>query len=164
MKTTLIAHACLLVQSKGATLLTDPIFFDSLWEEINIHCPSIDLQIDKIPKVDILSISHRHQDHFDVRTLAFLAESDTVLKPDAAILAPDDELLLEVLKELGFKEVRVVKDFEPMKIKGLTLTPTPSLNKQDYFPEHGLLINDGEVTLWNQVDTIVNPEIINCCQ
>ncbi len=161
MKTTLIAHACLVVQSKGATLLTDPIFFDSLWEEINIHCPSIDLQIDKIPKVDILSISHRHQDHFDIRTLAFLAESDNVLKPDAAILAPNDEILLEVLEELGFKEVQVVKDFEPMKIKGLTLTPTPSLNKQDYFPEHGLLINDGEVTVWNQVDTIVTPEIIN---
>lgn len=161
MKTTLIAHACLLVQSKGVTLLTDPIFFDSLWEEINIHCPSIDLQIDKIPKVDILSISHRHQDHFDIRTLAFLAESDNVLKPDAAILAPNDDILLEVLAELGFKEVQVVKDFEPMKIKGLTLTPTPSLNKQDYFPEHGLLINDGEVTVWNQVDTIVDPDIIN---
>ena len=35
------------------------------------HCPSINLDIDKIPKVDILNISHRHQDHFDIRTLAF---------------------------------------------------------------------------------------------
>jgi len=160
MKTTLIAHACLLVQSKGTTLLTDPVFFDSLWEEINVHCPSIDLKIDKIPKVDILSISHRHQDHFDIRTLAFLAGKNTILKPDAVILAPNDDILLEVMEELGFNEVRVVRDFEPMRIKGLTLTPTPSLNKQDYFPEHGLLIHDGEVTAWNQVDTIVNPEII----
>lgn len=156
----MIAHACLLVQSKGTTLLTDPIFFDSLWEEINVHCPSIDLKIDKIPKVDILSISHRHQDHFDIRTLAFLAGKNTILKPDAVILAPNDEILLEAMEELGFNEVRVVRDFEPMEIKGLTLTPTPSLNKQDYFPEHGLLIHDGEVTAWNQVDTIVTPDII----
>jgi len=40
------------------------------------------------------------------------------------------------------------------------LTPTPSLNEQDYFPEHGLLIHDGSVTIWNQVDTIVSPDII----
>ncbi|MGV7222593.1 MAG: MBL fold metallo-hydrolase [Nitrospinales bacterium] len=161
MKTTLIAHANLLVESKGTVLMTDPVLFGYLWEELNIHCPSINLDIDKIPKVDILNISHRHQDHFDIRTLAFLAGKNTILKPDAVVLAPNDEILLEVMEELGFKEVRVVKDFEPMQIKGLTLTPTPSLNKQDYFPEHGLLIHDGEVTAWNQVDTIVSPDIIN---
>ena len=49
------------------------------------------------------------------------------------MLAPNDEILLEVMEELGFKEVRVVRDFEPMEIKGLTLTSTPSLNKQDLF-------------------------------
>ena len=53
-----------------------------------------------------------------------------------------------------------MEDFKTLEIKGLTLTPTPSLNKQDYFPEHGLLVHDGEVTLWNQVDTIVSPDII----
>lgn len=161
MKTTLIAHACLLFESKGTTVLTDPVFFDYLWEEINVHCPSINLKIDEIPKIDVLNISHRHQDHFDIRTLAFLAGKNTILKPDAVVLAPNDEILLEVMEELGFNEVRVVRDFEPMEIKGLTLTPTPSMNKQDYFPEHGLLVHDGEVTVWNQVDTIVTPDIIN---
>ena len=53
-----------------------------------------------------------------------------------------------------------MEDFKALEIKGLTLTPTPSLNKQDYFPEHGLLVHDGEVTLWNQVDTIVSPDMI----
>ena len=46
----------------------------------------------------------------------------------------------------------------------MTLIPTPSRNQlstaEDEFPEHGLLVNDGEVTLWNQVDSQVNPEII----
>jgi L-ascorbate metabolism protein UlaG (beta-lactamase superfamily) len=160
MRTTLIGHATLLVQSNGTTLLTDPLFFERHWEDINVHCPSIQLDQDKIPKVDILNISHRHQDHFDIRTLAYLARHSTLLSPDAVVLAPNDETLLEVLRELEFENVRVVQDFETMDIKGLTLTPTPSLNKQDYFPEHGLLINDGEVTVWNQVDTIVIPQVI----
>ncbi len=160
MITTLISHACLLIESRDTTLLTDPIFFDYLWEECNTQCPSIDLDLAKLPKVDILNISHRHQDHFDIRTLAYLAGDAGILAPDAVVLAPRDEILLEVLKELEFENVIVVEDFKTLEIKGLTLTPTPSLNKQDYFPEHGLLVHDGEVTVWNQVDTIVSPDII----
>jgi hypothetical protein len=164
IKTTLIGHACLVIQSRETTILTDPVWFDYLWEEINVLCPSIALEMDKIPPVDVLNLSHRHQDHFDVRTLAFLKRNDRILKPDAIICAPNDDILLDVLKELEFDNVRVVADFEPIQIRDVTITPTPSLNKsstaQDYFPEHGLLVNDGEVTVWNQVDTIVNPEII----
>ena len=54
----------------------------------------------------------------------------------------------------------VVEDFKTIEFKDFTLTPTPSLNEQDYFTEHGLLIHDGSVTIWNQVDTIVSPDII----
>ena len=160
MKTTLISHASLLVQSGNTTLLTDPVFFEYLWEECNVACPSIDLDLDKLPQIDVLNISHRHQDHFDIRTLAHIASSKTVLAPEAIVLAPRDEILLEVLKELEFKNVMVVEDFKTIEFKDFTLTPTPSLNKQDYFPEHGLLIHDGSVTIWNQVDTIVSPDII----
>ena len=156
----MISHACLVIESRGTTLLTDPIFFDYLWEECNVQCPSIDLDLAKLPKVDILNISHRHQDHFDIRTLAYLAGDSGILAPDAVVLAPRDEILLEVLEKLEFKNITVVEDFKALEIKGLTLTPTPSLNKQDYFPEHGLLVHDGEVTLWNQVDTIVSPDMI----
>ncbi|MBT7477206.1 MAG: MBL fold metallo-hydrolase [Nitrospina sp.] len=160
MITTMISHACLVIESRGTTLLTDPIFFDYLWEECNVQCPSIDLDLAKLPKVDILNISHRHQDHFDIRTLAYLAGDAGILAPDAVVLAPRDEILLEVLEKLEFKNITVVEDFKALEIKGLTLTPTPSLNKQDYFPEHGLLVHDGEVTLWNQVDTLVSTDMI----
>ena len=160
MKTTLISHASLLVQYGNTTLLTDPVFFEYLWEECNVACPSIDLDLDKLPQIDVLNISHRHQDHFDIRTLAHIASSKNVLAPDAIVLAPRDEILLEVLKELEFKNVMVVEDFKTIEFKDFTLTPTPSLNEQDYFPEHGLLIHDGSVTIWNQVDTIVSPDII----
>jgi len=164
IRTTLIGHACLLIQSKETTILTDPVWFDYLWEEINTLCPSIVLEKDKIPPVDVLNLSHRHQDHFDVHTLAYLKRNDRILKPDVTILAPQDDILLDILKELEFKNVHVVSDFEPIQIKDVTITATPSRNQastsQDYFPEHGLLVNDGEVTLWNQVDTIVDPDIV----
>ena len=161
IKTTLIGHASMLIQSKEATILTDPVWFDYLWEEINVLCPSIDLNKDKIPPVDILNISHRHQDHCDVRTLAYLIQNNLILKPDVTVLVPNDDILIDVLKELEYKNIHVVSDFEPIELKDVTLTPTPSLNERDNFPEHGLLVHDGEVTIWNQVDTIVSPEIIS---
>ena len=164
IKTTLVGHACLLIQSKETTILTDPVWFDYLWEEINTLCPSITLNKDKVPPLDVLNISHRHQDHFDVRTLAYLVKNEKILTPDTLVLAPQDNLLLDILNELEFKNIKVVTDFEPIKIKDVTITPTPSRNQlstaEDPFPEHGLLVNDGEVTIWNQVDSLVNPEII----
>ena len=160
IKTTLIGHASMLIQSNKTTILTDPVWFDYLWEEVNVLCPSIKLDISKIPPIDVLNISHRHQDHFDVRTLAYLAKSETIFNPEAVILAPKDDILIEVLKELDFKNIKIVEDFVDIKIGDVTITPTPSLNEGDYFPEHGLIVNDGEVTIWNQVDTVVNPEII----
>ena len=164
IKTTLVGHACLLIQSKETTILTDPVWFDYLWEEINTLCPSITLNKDKVPPLDVLNISHRHQDHFDVRTLAYLVKNEKILTPDTLVLAPQDNLLLDILNELEFKNIKVVTDFEPIKIKDVTITPSPSRNQlssaEDHFPEHGLLVNDGEVTIWNQVDSLVNPEII----
>ena len=162
IKTTLIAHASMLIQSNRTTILTDPVWFDYLWEEVNVLCPSIKLDLKKIPPIDVLNISHRHQDHFDVRTLAHLARNDSILKPNALILAPNDNILIDVLRELNYKNIVIVEDFKSITVDDVTLTPTPSLNEGDYFPEHGLLVNDGEVTIWNQVDTVVSPDIISC--
>ena len=161
IKTTLIGHASMLIQSREATILTDPVWFDYLWEETNVLCPSIELSLDKIPPVDILNLSHRHQDHFDVRTLAYLAQNKSILKPDVMVLVPKDDILIDVLKELEYENIQVVEDFEPIRLLDVTLTPTPSFNEGDYYPEHGLLVHDGEVTIWNQVDTVVVPEIIS---
>jgi hypothetical protein len=165
LKITLIGHACLLIQSKETTILTDPVWFDYLWEEINVLCPSIELDKDKVPPLDVLYLSHRHQDHFDVRTLAYLVKNERLLRPDTIVMAPKDDILLDVLKELEFKNVRVIADFESIEVKDITFTPTPSLNQsstsEDYYPEHGIIVSDGEVTVWNQVDTIVNPEIVD---
>lgn len=165
IKITLIGHACLLIQSRDAVILTDPVWFDYLWEEINVICPKVELDKDKVPPLDVLYLSHRHQDHFDVRTLAYLVKNERLITPDTIVMAPQDQILLDVLDELKFKNVKVIADFESVPIKDITLTPTPSLNQsstsEDYYPEHGIIVTDGEVTVWNQVDTIVNPEIVD---
>lgn len=152
MKTTLIGHACLWIESKDTTLLSDPCLFDIHFEDLNYYYPQVEIDREKLKRPDILYLSHRHQDHFDIRTLAYLPK-------DLKVLCPNDPVMLECLKELGYTDVTAVDSFEEYKVKGLNLIPTPSL-LQDYYPEHGLIIQDGEVNVWNQVDTIVSPKII----
>ena len=163
IRTTYIGHACLLIQSKNCTVLTDPVWFDPHWEEINVLFPSIILDLDKVPQVDILNISHIHMDHFDVRTLAYLRNSK-ILSPDVTVFAPDDDVMLEIMRELDYKEIQVVEAFKPYKIKDITLTFTPSILPAGEPPEHGFLIHDGEVTIWNQVDSVVTPPVIKYIQ
>lgn len=158
IKTTLISHACLLIQTKNLTIITDPVLFDPHWEDINVICPSRQLQLDMFPQVDVLYLSHRHQDHFDIHTLAYLRNAN-ILAPDFTFIAPKDDLLLEMLKELDYAKIEISRDFEPIQVKDVTLIPTPSDNREEY-PEHGLLVRDGEVTVWNQVDSVVSPEVI----
>ncbi|MDP6656745.1 MAG: MBL fold metallo-hydrolase [Nitrospinaceae bacterium] len=158
--TTYVGHACLLIQSKNCTMLTDPIWFDPHWEEINVLCPSIVLDFEKIPQVDILNISHIHMDHFDVRTLAYLRNSK-ILSPDVKVFAPPDEILLEIMGELDYADIEVVEPGKAHKIKDITLTFTPSILPWGEPPENGFIIDDGEVIIWNQVDSVVTPEVIN---
>jgi len=76
------------------------------------------------------------------------------------VLAPNDDIVLEVLRDLEYTNVKVVEDFETVKIKGLTLTFTPSALPEGEPPEHGFIVHDGNVTLWNQIDTVVTPPMI----
>lgn len=152
MKITLIGHACLLFQSKDTTVLSDPCLFSLHFEELNHYFPKVEINRDRFPRPDAVYLSHRHQDHFDIRTLAYLPK-------DLKILCPDDPIMIECLQELEYDDVTVVKDFEPVRVKNLNLIPTPSLN-HDYYPEHGLILQDGETHIWNQVDTVVSPQVI----
>ena len=63
IQTTLIGHACLYIQSEKTNILTDPVWFDYLWEEINVLCPSIILQKDKV--------LHTCRDHMPVEVSFF---------------------------------------------------------------------------------------------
>ncbi|CAI2718371.1 MBL fold metallo-hydrolase [Nitrospina watsonii] len=154
MKTTLIDHACLWVEAENTTLLSDPCLFDIHFEDLNYYYPKVEIYREKLAQPDVLYLSHRHQDHFDIRTLAYLPK-------DLKVLCPQDPVMLECLKELGYTQVTVVENFEMYTVKDLKLIPTPSLS-QDYYPEHGLIMQDGDVSTWNQVDTIVSPQIIEC--
>ncbi len=75
-----IGHATVLINFFGKIILTDPVFFEAVGIYIEgyilgprrVSLPA--LQLDEIPKPDIVLISHAHMDHMDYKTLKAITE------------------------------------------------------------------------------------------
>lgn len=74
---TYINHSTMLIQLDGENILTDPIWsdyagpFGRIGVKRSIH-PG--MQIDDLPKIDFILISHSHYDHLDIPTIEKLVE------------------------------------------------------------------------------------------
>jgi L-ascorbate metabolism protein UlaG (beta-lactamase superfamily) len=72
---TWIGHACVLVQTHGLNVLTDPVLsqraspFHSFGPK-RAHAPA--LAVDELPRIDVVLISHNHYDHLDRDTVLAL--------------------------------------------------------------------------------------------
>jgi hypothetical protein len=148
VKLALIGHASWLVDTPDTRILFDPLLFDPNQADCYEVHPSRRVHLTELADVDVVVVSHRHIDHFDVRSLCSLAKTATVL-------SPRDPLIVKALETIGFAKVRVIEDWDRVHCRGTTIVATPSRNP---VPEHGFVVSDGRHTIWNQVDTQVAPE------
>ena len=151
MKITFIGHASIHVQGQDLSLLCDPIFTDTFCEGLNAPHPSRSVITERLPHYDAVFISHRHLDHFDVASLQLLRRS-------ADIFIPDDPLLETVLKEIGFRSVVRLKEWEHLNLGSTSFVTTSSSNP---VPELGIVLFESSNTFWNQVDTVSTAESIS---
>ena len=82
LKVTYINHATVLIQTGGINIITDPIFSKragpvSWIGTKRIRNPGVKLE--KLPKIDIILISHDHYDHLDISSLRFITKRDNPL-------------------------------------------------------------------------------------
>ena len=79
VKFTWLGHATVLASINGKTILFDPVFSESAapvsWAVKRYQPPAID--IDQLPPIDFIVISHDHYDHLDMNAVRFFRESDT---------------------------------------------------------------------------------------
>lgn len=79
MRITWIGHATTLLQTQGFNILIDPMWahFDSpvqIAVRPRVRAPGVDLE--KLPKIDLVLISHTHLDHLDMRALKYVYRRD----------------------------------------------------------------------------------------
>lgn len=80
---TFINHASSLIQMGGVNVLTDPIFSERCspvtWAgPKRVRSPG--LQLEDLPPIDLVVISHNHYDHLDIPSLQALAEKNPRMK------------------------------------------------------------------------------------
>ncbi|XP_074644090.1 N-acyl-phosphatidylethanolamine-hydrolyzing phospholipase D-like [Tubulanus polymorphus] len=75
VRVTWLGHACVLVQLDGFTVLTDPVFSERC-SPIGFIGPKryrdSPCEIDELPRIDAVVISHNHYDHLDLNSVKLL--------------------------------------------------------------------------------------------
>jgi L-ascorbate metabolism protein UlaG (beta-lactamase superfamily) len=148
MRVTLLGHAAVLVEMGPMTILMDPVLLDPFEDGLVVSCPTRQIDIDRLPPIDVVIVSHRHPDHFDLPSLDRLSRN-------CQVCCPADPLITHALKHLGFQHVTPLEPGKPMRVEKMELLPTRSENQA--VRECGILFRDGTGTFWNQVDTEISP-------
>lgn len=74
---TWIGHASFLIQIGNKTIMTDPIFGHASWLFQRIMQPGVALN--RLPKIDVVVLSHNHRDHMDKESLYALRQHSNPL-------------------------------------------------------------------------------------
>ncbi|MEV4567550.1 MBL fold metallo-hydrolase [Nonomuraea sp. NPDC049419] len=129
-------HACLVMQSPQAAVVTDPF--------ISADSTAGDrYTLDDLPDfIDLVLITHGHQDHIVLETLLQLrGRIGAVVAPRSSRGNLEDPSIALYLKNLGFPVVEV-DDFDEVEIPGGKVVATPFLG------EHCDLDIRGKSTYW----------------
>ncbi len=82
IRVTFIGHATVLIQTRGLNILTDPIWSEraspfTFMGPKRVRAPGV--AFDRLPRIDLVLISHNHYDHLDLATLKRLWGRDRPL-------------------------------------------------------------------------------------
>lgn len=119
---TFINHATFLVQLPGLTFITDPVFSQraspfTFAGPKRFRNPGIELE--NLPALDLVVISHNHYDHLDIETLKIL---DGKFHPLFIVPLGDEKLL----KREGIQNVKAMDWWEETIVKDTKVTFAPS--------------------------------------
>lgn len=123
---TWIGHSTVLINLLGKWILTDPVlsdrvginFFGATLGPARFTLPALD--IDNIPKPDIILLSHAHMDHMDVPTLAAFAE-----KFPGDIDVVTAHRTADVIEHLAWKSLKEVDWQEELRVSDTVIRALP---------------------------------------
>jgi len=112
---TWIGHASFLIQTDKHNLLIDPNWANWLLVIRRLRCAGFDIQ--DLPNIDLVLITHAHFDHLNRRTLKKVANNQPILVPSG---------VSSLVEGLGFKQIHQMKWWDRIDYDGLEITFTPA--------------------------------------
>ncbi len=115
MKVTYIRWCMTIIETKGLTIITDPVF-----RMLGLPQAPREYTFDRMPRPDLVFISHTHADHFEPSVLKRLA-------PDTPVWMPRQKQ--RKVAGLGLRGLRGVIEWESDEFRGVRLTAVPAVHK-----------------------------------
>lgn len=113
---TWIGHSTFLIQYQGLNLVTDPVWAMRMGFQRRLCEPGV--PIDKLPRIDVILISHSHYDHMHMASIRRLYGSDTT------ILVPVG--LGRKMRRKGFHRVQEMSWWEKARIGEVDISFVPT--------------------------------------
>ncbi|MCC6526445.1 MAG: MBL fold metallo-hydrolase [Polyangiaceae bacterium] len=142
-----LGHAGWHLEAAGLRLCFDPLLDDLHHGGVFTVVPPRRVDAAAL-RADYVLVSHRHPDHFDVRSLRRLAALDA----DTVVVTGDD-LVARTCRRLGFRRVELVAPRQRIELDGVRLVTTPSSAPA---VEWGVMVACDAGVAWNQVDTVLD--------
>lgn len=144
LKITFIGHGTLMMEFKGKTIHIDPVGNYANYA--------------KLPKADLILITHQHGDHLDTKTVDLLHKSST-------------ELVLTRLFHDQYPKGKVMKNGDSAVHAGIKIEAVPAYNikhmRSGNIPYHpkgegnGYILHFGDKIIYIAGDTEIIPEMAN---
>lgn len=138
-----VGNSTHLVMFEGVRILTDPWLAEPAEGLLAHTVPPVTLPTD----VEVVLVSHRHEDHFDPMALARLRKDATVVLP--AELEPE-------VRRLGFADVRGVLPGQRITVRGLAVE---AIKGRHTVPELCFRVERNGRAFFFGGDTMLTPEI-----
>jgi hypothetical protein len=120
LSTTFLGHQGWLFQSKAASFLVDPLLCEEFGHahalEYRVYPPRV-FTFENFPRIDAVVLTHEHDDHFDIPSLARLERSIPVFLSSRSSMAAR-----QILQEMGFT-VHPLVPGDKVHFGDLELTP-----------------------------------------
>jgi L-ascorbate metabolism protein UlaG (beta-lactamase superfamily) len=153
---TFIGHSSFFVQTAGKAILIDPNFAKWLFVLKRLRQPG--LRIQDLPAVDLVLVTHAHFDHLHRPSLRAIARQTMRLRGVApSIILPHN--VLDLVEDLGFREIMELRWWETCHFDGLKITHVPSRHwgarivKDQHRCYGGYVVRSGKDSLYHAGDT-----------
>ena len=141
MRLTYIRGSMTIIETEGLTLITDPVY-----RMVGRHQDPKSYTFQRMPRPNLVFISHTHIDHFAPAVLKRL-------DPDTPVWMPATKV--RKAAHIGLKALRGVREWESHEFRGLRLTAVPAKHSGG---ELGLVV-EGDRTVYFAGDTALDREI-----
>jgi len=153
---TFIGHSSFLIQIGGQTVLADPVFAKWLVVLRRLRRPGI--QVNSLPPVDAVLLTHAHMDHLNRPSLRRVVEHNRRLTGRAPVaIVPWS--VGDLIQDLGFSQIVPLEWWQSTRLGRVDVTLTPAkhwgarLFNDTYRGFGGYVLRSGEQSVYHSGDT-----------